>query len=1422
MNLCGLLLLSALAAPGQTLETGVVKADLDTPSFATWVDGVETSTGLPERGPNHVVWCADSRPEWRAVTFGDTKSPGPRHLRIGFTKPLDLGSVLVRGGGSLSVLKPTSAWPGRLDVEDDWLPAERLVDGRVSRAEVAPDGYALWVLPPGTAARALRFTHHAAVTDPDYAGWLGGVCVLAARLADVAPLALAAAASETHRAEKLIDGTNDGLWKTWDNGAEGRATPLSDTDPETVTLIWPTPVTLRGLNPLWIGFSACAVDAYSGPADRHPRQATEADWQPLGTFEKLASGYPLQLWPNWLDFGQDVTTRAIRLRITAVTAESHPHLKGKTRDGRRIWMGELMALQPLGDQPLSAVATGTEERDHLPIGIPFRLPEDGYVTLVIERPDGVRVRNLVGEQWFPAGDNMAWWDGTDDLGRDVEAARHGLYHIPERFVPPGEYRVRGLWHGAVGLKYEFTVYNDGTPPWETADKSGGWLTNHTPPSSAVYVPDAGDGQPAVLLGSYVAEGGAGLAWVGLDGRKRNGQGWVGGNWTGAPYLAHDAGPDAVEGVYAYVGSAWDAQLRLTAIGAKQEAVFAAPYAIPWSKEKGDHPVDRHLAGLAAHDGILVCALKDQDKLLLVDARKRAATGEIPLPSPRGLAFDGQGRLLALSGTTLVRFEKAEPGAKPRMVVQGLEDPQGMTVDGDGAIYVSDRGGSHQVKVYDAAGKLLRSVGQVGPPRAGPYDPLHLNNPRGIAVDANGRLWVAEEDYQPKRVSVWNPDGSLWKAFYGPGEYGGGGRLDPRDKTRFYYHGMEFRLDWEQGSSRLDNVFWRPGGDVPDGHHSAGLPERPIYLGRRQYLTNEFDSNPTGGTASVTIWLLDNGLARPVAAMGRTANWSLLADAAYRDRWPVGLEPNDDYWNHPGTFAWSDRNGDGQPQPDEVTIVAGAVGGLTVADDLSVLASRMFQPGQPAKTVRFRPVSIAADGVPSYDPSRPETLADGVLPPASSGGDQALMADGWTVVTLGLEPFARQSLSGATDGRARWSFPSLWPGLHASHEAPVPDRPGMVIGTTRLLGSTVEPMGSAAGPLWLVNGNHGNAYVFTADGLFVAQLFQDMRIGERWAMPVEQRGMDLGHLTLHDENFWPSVTQTADGAIYLVDGRRMSLVRVDGLETIRRLPDASLTLTAAELDQSRTWFAEREAKRQAEQGSGVLTVQLRDAAPTVDGQLDDWSGAAWVDIDRRGTAAYFNSNSKPYDVQGAVSVAGDRLYAAWRTGNAELLRNSGEVPEALFKCGGALDLMIGADATADPQRAKPVAGDQRLLVTLIDGQPRAMLYQSVVPGTERPVPFSSPWRTITIDQVVDVTDHVTFAGQDGNFEISAPLELLRLKPAPGMAIQGDIGILRGDGDQTQQRVYWSNKATAIVADVPSEAELTPRLWGRWEIGKPGQP
>jgi len=148
-------------------------------------------------------------------------------------------------------------------------------------------------------------------------------------------------------------------------------------------------------------------------------------------------------------------------------------------------------------------------------------------------------------------------------------------------------------------------------------------------------------------------------------------------------------------------------------------------------------------------------------------------------------------------------------------------------------------------------------------------------------------------------------------------------------------------------------------------------------------------------------------------------------------------------------------------------------------------------------------------------------------------------------------------------------------------------------------------------------------------------------------------------------------------------------------------------------------------------------------------------------------------------------------------------------------------MIGTNPDAKPDRPAAVAGDERLLISQVAGKTKALLYHAVVPGTAEKdkVPFNAPWHGITLDRVDDVSDQVQLAADEsGNYEIAVPLSVLGLKPQAGTQIKGDIGILRGDGKQTTQRIYWANKGTAIVSDVPSEAELTPGLWGTWEFGK----
>ena len=87
-----------------------------------------------------------------------------------------------------------------------------------------------------------------------------------------------------------------------------------------------------------------------------------------------------------------------------------------------------------------------------------------------------------------------------------------------------------------------------------------------------------------------------------------------------------------------------------------------------------------------------------------------------------------------------------------------------------------------------------------------------------------------------------------------------------------------------------------------------------------------------------------------------------------------------------------------------------------------------------------------------------------------------------------------AVGGSVQGRTALELSEPVAGPARVARSAVADRPGEVIGTTRLLGGFVTPQNSDAGPIWCINGNMGNMYLFTADGLFVAQLFQDMRRG----------------------------------------------------------------------------------------------------------------------------------------------------------------------------------------------------------------------------------------------------------------------------------------------------------------------------------------
>jgi sugar lactone lactonase YvrE len=1034
-----------------------------------------------------------------------------------------------------------------------------------------------------------------------------------------------------------------------------------------------------------------------------------------------------------------------------------------------------------------------------PVSIPYRVPEsptggpDRELTLVINDAAGRRVRNLVSSVARSTGDNAEAWDGLDDLGNPV---------------PPGSYAWQAIARQALHLRYQFTVNHAGNPPW-LAGSTGGWLSDHAAPQAACAIGDK------VFIGASTAENGHTLLALDLDGNKLWGTKWL--NLAGAQVLASD-------GTAVYVGSdgGWiQAKLQINRVDPETYA-FRNVIEVSFAKTE-ELP---GLVGLAVGGGKAYLALR-QPGLIAVYAlppdgpEKGQRVGELALPAPGGLAFDTHGDLWAVSGRTVVRFRQGA-GTPETVVTEGLEQPRQLAFAATGQLYVSDGPPAHQVRVFSVAGKALGVVGKPGGRRVGAYAPLGLDEPTGLAVDARGRLWVSETSRQPKRVSLWTPAGELLRTFHGPTRYGGSGYLDATDRTRLHDDGMTFALDWEQGTWRLTDIHYQFQG--APGMTFLRTPGRSW-----QYQGRTFLANYDYWTSRYLVLYerLADGRIQPLASAGAAdfevghtttgvALWGEERFAAAR----AGRDPKQ------LNYLWSDLNHDGEQQPDEVQFFQTAAGGVAhwpwgalwsmwiTADCGFVVSAQGNGPRQYAWKL---PVTAWRDnGAPVYDPTHPVLIADVPRRRVPVYGDvvQSVLADAQGRAILIANPITGCDAAGAP----LWTWENPWPGVHGSHSAPS-SQPGLVIGGMLAIGTAT--LDRDLGEVFAITGNKGQVYLFTSDGLLVASLFRDCRAGQPWNFPTAVRGQLLDEVTLGEEHFGGHFTRSSDGKFYLVVGsNHSSLVEIEGLDSLQRLSGAVEMTPALAL---RCAAAARERAYEQAQRDTPKTTTLRPlvAAPVVDGQLDDWAGREFVEWEAAGGRC-----------RAALARGRDQLFLAFEVRDASPLLNRGSDWRLLFKTGDAVDLHLGTDASADPERRGPVPGDLRLLLTAqrtgANLTPVAVLYRHRVPNTPAAArtAFSSPWRTEWIDQVtrldpLTAATRVNPAGDGYTVEAAIPLAALGLLPQPGTRLRADLGVLFGDaaGETTIERSYWSNRAVNFTSDVPGEAMLYPNFWGTLQVTEP---
>ena len=1028
-------------------------------------------------------------------------------------------------------------------------------------------------------------------------------------------------------------------------------------------------------------------------------------------------------------------------------------------------------------------------------GIPlvYDAPQDGLLTAVIEDSDGTRVSNLVADHPVHKGRNVIEWDGS---------AIDGV-------AKPGAYHVRGLFHREIVPHLQYSIYSPGTPPWPTADGTGAWLADHTAPAAALFLPGGSpwptnSTQPQVLLGADAAEAGHALMWTDLNGRKLAGAKIRG--WNGGIALARDIGSERNRDHVAYtvyvVNPSRDFGVKDP--GALQVYAITKSGLTPLDKVVGGiqtHDAFRELAGLAAYNGLLLLANPAGNEIVAFDVRHapQPAFARIRLPHLGSLAFEPDGHVLVCTAGSVVRYTVSNDWhsltlthAQPLIAASHLQAPK-QIIEDRGEIYITDWGTSHQVKVFSAStGQLVRTIGRSGGPQIGVYDELRMAHPLGMTIDANGVLWVAEEDYLPKRISRWDAkSGKFLNAWYGPTQYGGGGFADPRNLYRAYYPSignpgsmglLEFNVDPTTGESRLAAVRYRfpdplndvisyggyppgpiffPHDMIPAGSHGGITPAQTFYRNGHQYFTDSYNTYWYNQTTVTTLWVLDNGVCRPIASAGWVGtgphHWTTLDEPDIKRSIPPG--------NPDGVFfTWTDRNHDHAVQPDEVQFTRPAVrggAGVVFQPDLSVISGGPYH--LPAS-------SIDAAGVPVYDLARLTLVSK-----TPAEGDVAMSPDGWFLA----------GMSGYKDGRLRWTLPSRAAGVP-------PAGPGDIQDPKRMLGYPVKPAAGDAGYLVARYSYMGEIYIYTTDGLLLATLGGDTRVAPFWPYPAQKPGMAITGLSFEAEHFWPFMFGEDDGGVYLAVGKwHTSIVRLDGLDSVRRVDLGSLQVTRDELASAAALRSETASKDKLR-----AEVQVHHVARGVDADTHKWPAQDWAAIDEHSAFQ--------------LGADGTDLHVAWRTDQTQLLRNAASEFPYAFTQGGGLDLMVRAQGTSDARAVQP--GDARLFVTRRNGKLLAVLYRQKAEKAGNRVTFASPVGEVTFDDVEDVSERVRLAEKDGTYEVAVPLSLLGLDPAKGKAYRGDVGLVLSDGARARARVYWHNKTDSMTADVPSEARLNPSQWG----------
>jgi len=1038
---------------------------------------------------------------------------------------------------------------------------------------------------------------------------------------------------------------------------------------------------------------------------------------------------------------------------------------GFSFQGTSMW-GQAI-LSPRGNlTPAQKPAAGAEKLLPLTLELPPYDPQAVSLSSAIYDADGLLVRTLPVQTLETGGIRPAVrWDGLDDDGRPL---------------PPGRYTVKTLTHRGIEQKYLTSLHNAGTPPWRTDDGRGAWGGDHAPPVAA-----ASDAR-RVYLGWGISEAGQAVIAVEPQVRKESarkiwGQGIVLDIGINVTALATDG-----ERVFvAQDGWHWGEDKTAPSVAGlvMWDAETGKPLNFPFGKRtielakwQAQGKTGLNLRGIAVTGDTIYASLYHENKVVAVNWRTGEIRDAFAVDHPAGVAIH-ENTLLVAAGSRVVRFDLKTNQALASLKHE-FSSAIGITTDAEGNIYVSDRGDAMQVKVFNPAGDLIGTIGRKGGrPDVGRYEPDGMYQPAGLTVDSAGKVWVTEQDNSPRRVSVWSREGKLLADLLGPGAYAVEGIADEQKPEWINTHNTLFEVDYKTGAKKTLATLIRDRENQVSvgGHMGRALKFRHhngrtylVWPGHHIIVVYRLDDDLVGRPVAVTGWLKDVH----IYGIQKQHLPEAVRDDAWRNRAA--------YW-----FRWTDLNGDSCFQPEEFVLhrparpLWGHYWGSWVDDDLTIFSS-----DRNGTIYRVPVVQWLPDGVPLYiSPAeeQPMFTIDDV-----TGTDHELPGKDCIYVLNTLRDKGGAISKYALDGRRLWSYRRVWLGFGL--DSPL-SQPGDLPGVMKFVGKVRLDDGHE---LFAVNCYFGSFGVLSEHGLWVTSLCKDNRYGPK-----------ADSSTVWPENFSGWLYRNKDnGKVYFIAGDTDTRIwEVTGTETIRV---AERTFTHSDDD----YRAALDALLRKQGGAAEqppIVCGRRDV--TVDGDLADWQGAAFAEINPGGAQS----------ARAALAYDDANLYVAFDVTDPSPMKNAGTDYALLFKTGDACDVMLAADPNAAADRTRAARGDVRLLFSEMEGKPLCVLFEPVSAGRQQRRLLSSPTGVAAFDYVAVVPGaRVSVKRRDGgyNLEASVPLSELGFSPRPGMVTRADVGVIFSDagGSRNTLRAYYANKNTAIVNDIPSESRLQPQNWG----------